>query len=89
MTTHEPTIIRIQDNPCELPRLEVRWHNGEPEEGDTVLMSVEMFKQSIAVLNDGRCVHGLPKPPPAGGCDGSCAEPKCRNGMPLLTKDPG
>lgn len=91
MTTHEPTVRRIDNGPACWPTYEIEWPNGEPAEGDTVLLSAELFARSIAILS-GECPscryrmeQNLTRSA-TGGCDGSCAEPKCRNGMPLLAE---
>ncbi len=48
-TTHEPTIYRTKT--LQGPHYHVDWHGARVVEGDTVLMSVEMFQRSIDILN--------------------------------------
>jgi|GEM_PF-6114089 len=63
-TTHVPIIRRISDKPPAGPfrdayteggpgrvRYEVDWQGVPVVEGDTVLMSVEIFERCIAILN--------------------------------------
>jgi hypothetical protein len=50
MTTHEPTVT-VENHDTPQARHVIDWRGPAPQPNDTVLMSVELFEQCIAILN--------------------------------------
>lgn len=51
MTIHEPTVYRKNNGENAWPTYEITWPQGEPQPGDKVLMSAELFQHSIEILS--------------------------------------
>ena len=49
MTTHEPTTY--DDGPNATPRYRIDWGGKNPQPGDLVLMTTELFEQCVDILN--------------------------------------
>ena len=96
MTIHENVTVTRHDNGENAwPTYVVEWADGEPEPGDKVLISAELFQRSIEILS-GVC-HSCalrmdelanPRTPPAGSCT-SCPnrDPRVSRSVPLLDVD--